>query len=209
MRLWLALALVPVAASVQPGPNDYGPLPTSKAMTTTVSRIEPRFSAAASLVSGGRRAEVRCWSTTDWRRIKQEWTSYGFTNSAVAYVNNNEPEPRQRIQVSPNVCTLLGKITYKNAWRTTSRKLDLAFAVVTLSHEAQHIRGTHDEPTAECWGMQRARIVARALGLRVSEADALVAYYWRFMYRGLDPQFTSPECRQGGTLDVNVKPIFP
>lgn len=216
MRSLLAAILAGVIASTaaaqtdpQPGPNDWGPLPTSRTMTTTVSRIEPRFSAAASLVSGGKRVEARCWSTTDWRRIRGEWATAGYDVFFVSYVNNNDPPPLTRAHLSPSTCTLLGRLTYQRAWRPTRRKRDLAAALVTLAHEAQHIRGTHDEPTAECWGMQRARIVARSLGLTLAESNALVATYWRLSYSTQSAAFRSVECRQGGALDVNVTRAFP
>jgi hypothetical protein len=206
----IALALVPVAGAVpQPGPVDYGPLPTIAGFQPpTVSRIETRFSRAASLVSGGRQIEARCWSTSDWRRLNEEWTAVGITDPVIAYVNGYDPEPRTRIHLSPSICTLLGRLTYKREWQSSVRKLELARGVVTLAHEAQHIRGIDDEPTAECYGMQRARIVGRSLGMTLREANALVVLYWQRQYHRR-PMFRSPECRQGGQLDLNLARAFP
>jgi hypothetical protein len=206
-----AVSLVVVsagAAQEQPGPNDYGPLPTIAGMSSA-SRIEPRFSRAAALVSGGRAVELRCWSVPDWQRLREEWAAAGDSAYVTAYLNPNDEPGSPRVQMSPTLCSDLSRLTYKRAWRTTSRKLDLAFAVVTLAHEAQHLRGFSDEPTAECYGMQRARMVARALGLTLAEANKLVAVYWQFGYRRQAAKFRSAECRQGGRLDLNVTRVFP
>jgi hypothetical protein len=56
--------------------------------------------------------------------------------------------------------------------------------------------------------MQRARIVARSLGLTLAESNALVALYWNGYHRQ-DPADQSRECRQGGKLDLNLSRSFP
>lgn len=206
----LGLVLVPVALAVdQPGPNDYGPLPSISA-PSVVSHVDPRFSRAASLVSGGKVVEARCWSNADWERLRLEWyeASDGSYMPDIAYLNPNDPEPR-RVQITTGVCSSLAKLTYRRGWLTTSRKLDLAFAVVTLAHEAQHVRGFASEPVAECYGMQRARIVGRALGLTIRQANDLVAVYWRFGYQRKPASYKSVACRNGGALDLNLTRLWP
>ena len=217
MRRLLVLALLVAAvaaAAAQAGPVAYAPpddraLPTRGGMTT-VSRVEPRFSKAAMLVSGGRRVEVRCWSVKDWGRMQLDrLLADELTPDSNAYVNPKEPEPRTRLHVDPLTCTDLARLTYLKEWTPTSRNLVLAIAVVELTHGAQHIRGTSDERTAECWGIQRARIVARSLGLSLGEANKLVELYWRREYRTRPALFRSAQCRQGGALDLNLSRSFP
>jgi hypothetical protein len=212
--LVLALVFVPLAsAAAHPGPADHGPpddgpLPTRGGMTT-ISRIEPRFSKAAMLVSGGRRVEVRCWSVEDWGKLTLDRFLAGNLTGHNAYVNPNDPEPQTRLHVDPLTCTDLARLTYRKEWTPTTRNLALAIAVVELTHGAQHIRGTANERTAECWGVQRARIVARSLGLSLTEASKLVELYWRREYRANAASYRSAQCKQGGALDVNLSRSFP
>jgi hypothetical protein len=211
MLALLVLPLGPAAAQSSPvadGPPDARPLPTRGGMTT-VSRIEPRFSKAASLVSGGRPVEVRCWSVKDWGSLQLAWFLAGDLNGDDAFVNPNDPKPPKRLHVEPNTCTDLARLTYGKEWTPTDRNLALAIAVVALTHGAQHIRGTSDERTAECWGMQRARIVARSLGLPLGEASKLVGVYWRREYPTKFAYYRSGQCRQGGALDLNLSRSFP
>jgi hypothetical protein len=217
MKVLLALALLFVsltsaaaqAGLVDQGPPDDEPLPTRDGMTT-VSRIEPRFSKAATLVSGGRPVEVRCWSNQDWGGLTLDRFLAGTLNGdSDAYVNPNDPKPQTRLHVSPDTCIDLGRLTYRKEWTPTTRNLILAIAVVDLTHGAQHIRGSSDERTAECWGIQRARIVARSLGLSRTEASRLVALYWHREYPTLPRSVRSAQCRQGGALDLNLSRSFP
>lgn len=216
MKVLLALALIFVSLTsaaaqarlVGQGPPDDEPLPTRGGITT-VSRIEPRFSKAATLVSGGRPVEVRCWSNDDWGGRILDQVLAGTSTGDTAYVNPNDPQPQTRLHVSPDTCINLGRLTYRREWTPTTRNLILAIAVVDLTHGAQHIRGTSNERTAECWGIQRARIVARSLGLSRTEASRLVGLYWRREYPTLAGSRRSAQCRQGGALDLNLSRSFP
>lgn len=213
-RLLVALLLVPLSAAtaqsapVDHAPPDSRPLPTRGGMTT-ISRVEPRFSKAAALVSGGRRVEARCWSTDDWGDLLLDWFLTGKPASENVYVNPNDAQPRSRLHVEPSMCTDLARLTYGKEWKASDRNLALAIAVVKLTHGAQHVRGTADEGTAECWGLQRARIVARSLGLSRVESNKLVEVYWRREYRTQRARYRSAQCRQGGALDLNLSRSFP
>lgn len=212
LLLGLALLVVPVAlAASQPGPVDYGPLPTISGPSSE-SRIEPRFSRAASLVSGGRAVEARCWSVADWSRLRDEWlTATDGTFDlfdGLAYANPNDAIPG-RLHLSASICSSLVSIAYRRAWASTRSRNTLAFAVVTLAHETQHVRGFRSEPVAECYGMQRARIVGRALGLSARQAGELVAHYWKQVYPRRPFAYVSASCRNGGKLDLNLTPAWP
>ncbi len=78
---------------------------------------------------------------------------------------------------------------------------DSLLALWTLAHESFHITGIHDEPTADCWGIQAMELVALRLGAHPLNArrmgEAAYAHYARFPR----PGYNSPECRQGGSLD--------
>jgi hypothetical protein len=210
LLLVLALMLVPAALAANPV-NDYGPLPTIGGPSSD-SRVEPLFSKAASLVSGGVGVEARCWSTSDWSRLRDEWlaaTSGRFDLfSVLAYRNPSDPVP-SRIHLSSSICGSLVAVAYGRGWARVSKRADLAFAVVTLAHETQHVRGFRSEPVAECYGMQRARLVARALGLTARQAGELVAFYWAKVYPRRPSAYVSASCKSGGRLDLNVTPAWP
>jgi hypothetical protein len=84
-----------------------------------------------------------------------------------------------------------------------SVKRDQAVAVHVLAHEAIHLRGVMDEAITECTGLQHTAQVARALGADAEQARALAEYYWRAVYPQLADAYRSPDCADGGRLDLN------
>jgi hypothetical protein len=113
----------------------------------------------------------------------------------------------------PNECTYL-------AWfhRTPSRwdprtcapedcslVPSIAMALAVVSHESYHLLGYSNEAQVECYGMQSIWFVASKLGASVPEAQAIASLYATKMYplrRTQTPQYWSPQCRNGGTLDL-------
>ena len=75
----------------------------------------------------------------------------------------------------------------------------IAFAVVTLAHEAQQSKGT-DEATAECYGVQLAAETAETLGASRAYGERLARTCWA-RYGELEALYRSPDCRDGGKLD--------
>lgn len=203
----VALAAAPAAsAAPAPEPNDYGPLPTM-AGVSTASRVEPRFSTVATNVAG-RPVEVRCWSVQDWARLDAEWEAYsGRTNvdGIAGYVRQSAPG---RLQLSPRTCADLVAFTYRKL-RPTNRdpiwRNDIARALLTLGHEPQHSRGIIEEALAECRGLQLVRPIARMLGATRDYAAFIARATWLRIYRPTHPVYGSPECRNGGALDINPR----
>lgn len=82
--------------------------------------------------------------------------------------------------------------------------LNTIIALETISHESMHILGIHDEPAAECFGMQLLTLVAYKMG-----ADAEFAFeigedyvpYYAQKQTSL-PEYWSPDCYDGGSLDI-------
>jgi hypothetical protein len=77
-------------------------------------------------------------------------------------------------------------------------------AVHTLTHEAIHMSGITSEAETECVAMQRDAEMARLLGAEPSEAMQLARYYWTNVYPRMPSPYSSPECRDGGSLDSNL-----
>lgn len=205
-RLIVVLAVVLLGASSAAAagspPTDDRPLPTISGRST-VSRIEPRFSQAASTLTG-KPVDVRCWSSVDWSELDDQWRAWTGTGlrAAAAYTRKSQTT----VHVSPSVCARLVAFTYLK-WRPTKRALrsqeDLAEALGVLAHEAQHLRGVAPEHEAECYGMQRVRPLARMLGATKDYAAVLANRYWRDVYPDLDAPYKSRDCRNGGPLDLN------
>ena len=81
----------------------------------------------------------------------------------------------------------------------------IVMALAVVSHESYHLLGYSNEAQVECYGMQSIWFVASKLGASVAEAQALASLYATRMYplrRTQTPQYWSPECRDGGTLDL-------
>jgi len=165
------------------------------------SRIEPRLSRVAA-DPAGKSVEVRCWSAADWRRLLVEertlspsrlgGDTLGFTTVAGSREN-----------LHPDVCANLADLSYRHAEpQAPADVLSMAASVVTLAHESQHARGVVDEPTAECYGMQLVRRTAAELGVSAAYAARLAAAYWKHYPHEL-PSYRSPECRDGGALDLD------
>lgn len=204
VALLIVLAVVPASlAADAPVPNDYGPLPTIGAVSTA-SRIEPRLSAVATNLAG-RTVEARCWSVDDWARLDREWIAYsgeGITG-VTGYVRHSA---RGRLHLSPRTCSSLAQFVYAKARPTNKapvRRDRLASALLTLGHEAQHSASIDDEKTAECRGVQLVRPVARMLGATRDYAAFIAVSAWRHNYGSTGGELKSPECRNGGTLDLN------
>lgn len=197
----LALTLAASASAAASPPYDYGPLPTIAA-PSTVSRVEGKLSAAASR-NAGRAVEARCWDAMDWARLGREWLAWSGVSTvrALAYA-----DPKAgRIHLSPQVCAALVPFLYRNhrPRNGTAAKKELARALVTLAHEAQHATGVESEVEAECFGQQRVRPLARLLGATKDYAASLAVHAWRYTYSRLPAAYKSPDCRDGGPLDLN------
>jgi hypothetical protein len=80
-----------------------------------------------------------------------------------------------------------------------------AMALATVSHESYHLLGYHNEAQVECYGMQSIWFVATKLGAPLVVAQAIAGFYAVHMYpsrRTQTPAYWSPQCRDGGKLDL-------
>jgi hypothetical protein len=202
----LLLAPLGTAAArlAPPPPRDYGPLPTIS-RPSTVSRIEGRLSAGAGWITA-RNVQVRCWSAADWRRLGVEWLAHGVTiGDAAAYADPNNG----RVHLAPKTCASFVSFLYRKARPSTGTAAhkSLAYAVVTLGHESQHVAGVDSEARAECYGQQRVRPLAEVLGASKAYAAGLTEYAWRVLYRLLPPAYKHRSCRDGGPWDLNPRAV--
>ena len=187
------------AGTLPPGEKQHLP---RRGGLATVSRVEPRFSRAASRVAE-KDVEVRCWSERDWRRLMVEEDAYtrGKVNQSVLGFAS---AGGSRLSLAPSTCRDLARLAYAGDRPAAgNRRLMLALAVVTLAHESVHLAGVADEPTAECHGIQLSERAALALGVKPAFADALKDAYWGH-YGAIPAVYRSRECRDGGKLDLRA-----
>lgn len=81
-------------------------------------------------------------------------------------------------------------------------------AVVTLAHEAMHVRGITNEAQTECAAIQRAAKTAMLLGVPDTVARELSQAYWSVQYQQIrqatDDPYYSVECRSKGAFDEGL-----
>ena len=81
--------------------------------------------------------------------------------------------------------------------------IQLAWATSALAHESFHLRGVRDEAAAECYGLQATALAAERLGAPPAYAERLGTYTFWNVRPPVDYGYFSPECRDGGALDLH------
>jgi hypothetical protein len=169
--------------------SDSRRLPTI-AGTSDESHIDPVLSRVATKL-GRRRAEVRCWSTADWEVLAAQLDDSG--DDLTAYMSSND----RRVHLPWHTCPWL------HAASQASTSLNLrAAALAAFAHEIEHLRGVADETRAECYSYQHLALAAEALRAPQTEARRLARFAWEEFYPPQDPGYSSPECHNGGLLDL-------
>jgi hypothetical protein len=82
----------------------------------------------------------------------------------------------------------------------------VVYSVWTLAHESTHLGGMRDEPTTDCWSMQRIEETAQRLGIGPQAAHAMALYagnWYTSTWAQAKPTYYSPECHDGGALDLH------
>jgi len=169
---------------------------------TEVSRVEPRFSRVAAGLSGVPGTVVRCWSLPDWVALIAERGAY--TGGAVDLRADGFVSEATRVNLAPRMCERLVRFVYEGRRPARGKaKLQLANTVLTLGHETVHVAPGGSEAVATCYGLQRMRRAAVLLGAPRAYADSLAELAWTGLYPYGLSKYHSPECRDGGKLDLN------
>ena len=157
---------------------------------------------AVDATSGKRDSLVRCWSVADWKLRRDPWPErvrvWKGSWGGYAY--------RGTVQLAPYECQTLKLLrTVKvPVWRWKYPET-LAWSTYTLAHEAVHIAGYRSERKATCWGLQRVSETARLLARTSKEGRYLAELAWKTWYPRTRRSYRSPECRDGGRLDLHPK----
>jgi hypothetical protein len=167
---------------------------------TDESRIEPELSRMASRISG-RKVRVRCWSEDDWEvvsaellaeRGQEEWWPAGFADNGA-----------NSAHLSSHVCRPLSRFVYGDyAPFGNTQSLELAEALVTFAHEAEHLYDPKaPEARVECLAMQHVRELVIRRGRSRSYANEMAGLAYEIAYPRLPRAYRSRDCRNGGRLD--------
>jgi hypothetical protein len=90
------------------------------------------------------------------------------------------------------------------------RPLEVAWSLNTLAHESYHLAGVRNEAQTECYALQAIGFVARRLGASPEQARALGVFSFDQLPGRMPPEYSSPECRDGGRFDLRpADPLWP
>jgi hypothetical protein len=88
--------------------------------------------------------------------------------------------------------------------------LDTAWSLNALAHESYHLAGVRNEARTECYALQAIDFVARRLGASPRQARQLAQFAFSELPDRMPAEYTSPDCRDGGKLDLRPgDPVWP
>jgi hypothetical protein len=173
---------------------------TDRRTRVALPDASPELAARAAPLAG-RRPEVFCWSSTNWEELSVEWSliqvdelyPIGFADPASA-----------RIHLAPQICEPLRRFFGGNyAPNLNAESLDLATALVTLAHEAEHLRSPgSSEAEVECVAIQRVRDLVRAAGRERPYENLMAGLAWDVGYPDEPSEYRTAQCHDGSALDV-------
>ena len=170
--------------------GDARPLPAVAGISRD-SRVEPYLTRLARGLVERPGVEVRCWSRRNWRPIRVALAAGAL-----------RPGAGGRAHLTADECNRLVGFANRPADVRGRPRIQLAVAVAALAHELEHLTGEHSEAAAECRAMQRVDSLAGLLGAPRPLARGLAQLYWTQIYPRSPRPYRSPECRDGGALDV-------
>jgi hypothetical protein len=174
-----------------------GRIPKVRALQEKFSRSVPELEEGVRAMTG-LVGPVRCWSQEGWRKLE------GAQGVPPGYLLGLTHIYSATIHLHPYVCEWLTALVDGKRFESGDDAVQAAQALVALAHEGGHLSsaGTN-EALVECRAMQRADEVAARLGIDQDYGQQLSEIYWDKAYPLLDPNYRSPECRDGGTMDLD------
>ena len=148
-----------------------------------------RFSAEASRIAG-KEVSIYCDESRDYVGAVQHADGVAIVGGDRAYL-------------TPERCYDLYRLAFRDevTWSRTAR------ALTVVAHEAWHLRGIGDEGTAECYALQSGVELGRRLGLSQGTAERMMRQQLAenaLRGAGTAEYVVSPECRDGGRLDLDA-----
>ncbi len=140
------------------------------------------------------------------------WTGLIEITPNAGWVDFDEHgRPSDRTSLSASTCKSLERV-----WRHKQRSfacvlgggcdeatLRAVHGIVTLAHEAWHLRGVLDEAQTQCYAVQTTEKVARSLGVSPVEAHMVALRVAADDAAASPGEYHSLQCRPGGAFDLN------
>jgi len=173
---------------------------------------KPRPSAELAAHAGplsGTRPKVFCWADTQWVELSEEWRLVDVDDLWPIGFADRETD---RIHLAPEICSPLERFFGGDyAPNLNQESLDLAAALVTLAHEAEHLRSPDaSEAEVECVAIQRVRDLVREEGRSSAYEDLMTGLAWDVGYPDVPEEYRTESCHDGGPLDVRPETaVFP
>jgi hypothetical protein len=165
-----------------------------------VTSTEYEFGRIAERIAG-RSATVYCWLAGDWDPLAEQYAALGrreFTLVGLAHPYAG------RIDLSSAVCDRLhaffdGVVPELG----TPDAYELAQALATLAHEAEHLRQPRAaEAEVQCYALQRVRDLVRERGQGPGYQEELALLAWDVGYPLELAEYRTTRCRDGGPFDL-------
>jgi len=163
------------------------------------SRVEPVLTAAAVDLTA-RDVQVRCWAPGDWERVVDEMTAFTAGQLTIENTGAFASPESARVHLRADDCDALVELA---ELRDVDDE-DARWSLLAFTHELQHLVSEQGgEAATECAALQTAERVGGLLGIPASTSRRLVLEYAADDYEGLPDEYRSPECRDGGVLDLH------
>jgi hypothetical protein len=181
--IWLSLALLVASAALLGAAARY----ETPAAAAVVAKPRTALEGVAARIAG-KPVRLRCGGVRQWNAVGEGVLGYAVVGSDLT-------------TLAPRVCARLA------AMRSGAEPADLLLsgaALVTVAHEAEHLRGIASEAVAECYAIQQAITVADAIDIDRAYARLALQAYWA-AYPERPPAYRSRECYDGGALDLRPR----
>jgi hypothetical protein len=154
---------------------------------------EDRLGRVASRIAG-REVEVHCPGTLE-KLVEIS------PHAGSVYFDGNG-QPADYTELNDATCSTLDDFAEGDTDDADS--LRVAQALHVLAHESIHLSGIRNEAQADCFGFQQTAFAAEELGAPPEEAQRYAELAVIERARGAPPEYRSPECHDGGMLDLDL-----
>ena len=148
-------------------------------------------------------ARVYCWREDDWTALSEHYVLLVRDEFWLAGVAS---PALSRIDLSHSVCDPLRRFFHTSYSPFLNlQSYELAEAIVTLAHEAEHLRTPREsEAVVECHAVQRVRALVREAGRRRAYQAEMAGLAWEVGYPQQFADYRTRDCRDGGPLDLHA-----
>ena len=150
-----------------------------------------------------RKARVFCWVARDWTPLAAQWRALDRDEF---WVTGIATPAQHRIDLAPSVCEPL-RVFYARGfvpYLTSDENLGFSEALVTLAHEAEHIRQPDaSEAVVECHALQRVRGLVRDAGHGPRYEAELAGLALVVSYPNRAEAYRTRNCYSGGPYDLH------